>query len=74
MTKVIKLALAASVLAGGLSANDVIKGSGASFPYSVYQSWTQAYYKATGTVSKREIGKQRGKIIAKGEAVGGNHE
>ena len=49
MTKVIKLALAASVLAGGLSANDVIKGSGASFPYSVYQSWTQAYYKATGT-------------------------
>ena len=48
MTKVIKLALAASVLAGGLSANDVIKGSGASFPYSVYQKWTKAYNKATG--------------------------
>ncbi|MEJ2413950.1 MAG: phosphate ABC transporter substrate-binding protein PstS [Sulfurimonas sp.] len=49
MTKVIKLALAASVLAAGLGANDIIKGSGASFPYSVYQSWTQAYYKTTGT-------------------------
>lgn len=49
MTKVIKLALAASVLSAALSANDVIKGSGASFPYGVYQSWTQAYYKATGT-------------------------
>ncbi|UCM99954.1 phosphate ABC transporter substrate-binding protein PstS [Sulfurimonas sp. SWIR-19] len=48
MTKVIKLALVASVLAGGLSANDVLKGSGASFPYSVYQKWTKAYYKATG--------------------------
>jgi len=48
MIKVIKLALVASVLAGGLSANDVIKGSGASFSYSVYQKWTKAYYKATG--------------------------
>lgn len=49
MTKIVKIALAATVLAGGLSASDVLKGSGASFPYSVYQSWTQAYYKATGT-------------------------
>jgi len=48
MTKVIKLALATSVLAGGLMANDVIHGSGASFPYSVYQKWTKAYNKATG--------------------------
>jgi phosphate transport system substrate-binding protein len=48
MTKVIKIALAATVLAGGLSASDVIRGSGASFPYSVYQKWTKAYYKATG--------------------------
>lgn len=47
MTKVIKLALAASVLTGILSANDVISGSGASFPYSVYQKWTKTYYKAT---------------------------
>ena len=48
MTKVIKIALAASVLAGGLSANDVISGSGASFPYSVYQKWLKAYNKDTG--------------------------
>ena len=48
MTKVIKLALATSVLAGGLMANDVIHGSGASFPYAVYQKWTKAYNKATG--------------------------
>jgi len=48
MTKVLKLALATSVLAGGLMANDVIHGSGASFPYSVYQKWTKAYNKATG--------------------------
>ena len=48
MKKVIKLALVASVLAGGLSANDVIKGSGASFPYSVYQKWIKAYNKETG--------------------------
>jgi len=48
MTKVIKIALASSVLVAGLSANDVIKGSGASFPYSVYQKWTKAYNKATG--------------------------
>ena len=48
MTKVIKIALATSVIVSGLAANDVIKGSGASFPYSVYQKWTKAYNKATG--------------------------
>ena len=48
MTKVIKIALASSVLVAGLSANDVIKGSGASFPYSVYQKWIKAYNKETG--------------------------
>lgn len=48
MTKIIKIALAATVLAGGLSAYDVIKGSGASFPYSVYQKWIKAYNKETG--------------------------
>ncbi|WP_297439995.1 phosphate ABC transporter substrate-binding protein PstS [Sulfurimonas sp.] len=48
MTQAIKLTLAATLLASGLSANDVIKGSGASFPYSVYQKWTKAYNKATG--------------------------
>jgi len=48
MTKVIKIALASSVLVAALSANDVIKGSGASFPYSVYQKWIKAYNKETG--------------------------
>ncbi len=48
MTKVIKIALATSLLVSGLAANDVIKGSGASFPYSVYQKWTKAYNKDTG--------------------------
>jgi len=48
MTKLIKIALASSVLVAGLSANDVIKGSGASFPYSVYQKWIKAYNKDTG--------------------------
>jgi phosphate transport system substrate-binding protein len=48
MTKVLKIALATSVLLTGLSANDVIKGSGASFPYSVYQKWIKAYNEETG--------------------------
>jgi len=48
MTKVLKVALATTVLLTGLSANDVIKGSGASFPYSVYQKWIKAYNQETG--------------------------
>ena len=48
MTKVLKVALATSVLLTGLSASDVVKGSGASFPYSVYQKWIKAYNKETG--------------------------
>jgi len=48
MTKIIKVALATSVLLTTISANDVIKGSGASFPYSVYQKWIKAYNKETG--------------------------
>jgi len=48
MTKFIKIALASTVLLTSLSANDIIKGSGASFPYSVYQKWLKAYNKETG--------------------------
>ncbi len=48
MTKVLKLTLASSMLVASLGANDVIKGSGASFPYSVYQKWIKAYNKETG--------------------------
>jgi len=48
MTQVIKIALASSLLLTVLNANDVLKGSGASFPYSVYQKWIKAYNKEQG--------------------------
>ena len=48
MTKVFQIALATAVLVSGLNATDIIKGSGASFPYSVYQKWIKAYNKETG--------------------------
>jgi len=70
MTKVIKIALAATVLAGGLSANDVIKGSGASFPYSVYQKWIKAYNKETGIkIDYIKKGSSKGIKDAKSRAV-----
>ena len=37
-SKILKIALASTLIAGSLGANEVIKGSGASFPYSVYQN------------------------------------
>ena len=45
MNQVIKIALASTVLVAGLNAGDIVKGSGASFPYSVYQKWIKAYNK-----------------------------
>ena len=48
MTKIIKIALVTSVLVASLNANDIVKGSGASFPYSGYQKWIKAYNKDTG--------------------------
>ena len=48
MTKIITIALASTVLLTSLNASDIIKGSGASFPYSVYQKWIKAYNKDTG--------------------------
>ncbi|MEA3227597.1 MAG: phosphate ABC transporter substrate-binding protein PstS [Campylobacterota bacterium] len=48
MTNVLKIALASSVMVAGLNASDIVKGSGASFPYSVYQKWIKAYNKETG--------------------------
>ena len=48
MTNILKIALASTVLVSGLAASDIIKGSGASFPYSVYQKWIKAYNKDTG--------------------------
>jgi phosphate transport system substrate-binding protein len=45
--KKIALLAAALLTVSSVSAAD-LKGSGASFPYSVYQSWIGAYHKATG--------------------------
>jgi len=47
MTKALKTALISTVLISGLNAAD-LKGSGASFPYSVYQKWIKAYNKDSG--------------------------
>ena len=47
MNQVIKIALASTLLVAGLNAGDILKGSGASFPYSVYQKWIKAYNKDT---------------------------
>ncbi len=70
MTKVIKIALASSLLVAGLSANDVIKGSGASFPYSVYQKWIKAYNKETGIkIDYIKKGSSKGIKDAKARAV-----
>ena len=70
MTKVIKIALAASVLISGLAANDIVKGSGASFPYSVYQKWIKAYNKDTGLkVDYIKKGSSKGIKDAKARAV-----
>jgi len=48
MTKVFKIALATTLFVTALNASQIIKGSGASFPYSVYQKWIKAYNKQTG--------------------------
>ena len=67
---IIKVALAASILVTGVSANDVLKGSGASFPYSVYQKWIKAYNKDTGLkVDYIKKGSSKGIKDAKARAV-----
>jgi phosphate transport system substrate-binding protein len=43
MKKITTLAIASTLLATTLSASEIIKGSGASFPYTVYQKWIKAY-------------------------------
>ncbi len=70
MTKVIKIALASSLLLTSLSASEVIKGSGASFPYSVYQKWLKAYNKETGIkIDYIKKGSSKGIKDAKARAV-----
>ncbi|WP_428739134.1 phosphate ABC transporter substrate-binding protein PstS [Sulfurimonas sp.] len=70
MTKIAKIALATTLLAGSLSASDIIKGSGASFPYSVYQKWLKTYNKDTGIkVDYIKKGSSKGIKDAKKRAV-----
>ena len=70
MTKIITVALASTVLLTSLNANDVLKGSGASFPYSVYQKWLKAYNKDTGIkVDYIKKGSSKGIKDAKARAV-----
>ena len=47
MKKIVKITIIGLVASSALNAAD-IKGSGASFPYSVYQKWISAYNKDTG--------------------------
>ncbi len=47
MKKTLVSFVAGIAVAASLQAAD-LRGSGASFPYAVYQQWTKAYYKATG--------------------------
>ena len=47
MKKTLISFVAGIAVASSLNGAD-LRGSGASFPYAVYQQWTKAYYKATG--------------------------
>ncbi len=70
MTKVLKIALASTVLVSGLTASEIVKGSGASFPYSVYQKWIKAYNKETGLrIDYIKKGSSKGIKDAKARAV-----
>ena len=70
MKNILKIALASTVLVSGLSASDIVKGSGASFPYSVYQKWIKAYNKETGIkVDYIKKGSSKGIKDAKARAV-----
>jgi len=70
MTKIITVALASTILLSSLNAGEIIKGSGASFPYSVYQKWIKAYNKETGIkVDYIKKGSSKGIKDAKARAV-----
>jgi len=70
MTQIVKLALAGTILTTGLNASDIVKGSGASFPYSVYQKWIKAYNKETGLrVDYIKKGSSKGIKDAKARSV-----
>ena len=69
MKKIINLAIAGIISSISLNAVD-IKGSGASFPYSVYQKWLKAYNAQTGIkVDYIKKGSSKGIKDAKNRAV-----
>ena len=71
MKKALSIALASTLVASSLLASsDVLKGSGASFPYSVYQKWIKAYNKDTGIkVDYIKKGSSKGIKDAKARSV-----
>jgi len=69
MKKIVTLALASTISTTALNAAD-LKGSGASFPYSVYQKWIKAYNKETGIkIDYIKKGSSKGIKDAKKRAV-----
>lgn len=70
MKKILATALVATLATTSICANDVLKGSGASFPYSVYQKWIKAYNKDTGIkIDYIKKGSSKGIKDAKARAV-----
>lgn len=69
MKKLVTLALAGAVAATTINAAD-IKGSGASFPYTVYQKWLKEYHDQTGIkVDYIKKGSSKGIKDAKARSV-----
>ena len=70
MKKILTIALVSALTATTIYASEIIKGSGASFPYSVYQKWIKAYNKDTGIkVDYIKKGSSKGIKDAKARAV-----
>ncbi|MEA3289789.1 MAG: phosphate ABC transporter substrate-binding protein PstS [Campylobacterota bacterium] len=69
MKKLVTLALAGTIAATVANA-EIIKGSGASFPYTVYQKWIKEYNKQTGIkVDYIKKGSSKGIKDAKARSV-----
>ena len=70
MKKILSVALVSTLVATTIYASEILKGSGASFPYSVYQKWIKAYNKDTGVkVDYIKKGSSKGIKDAKARAV-----
>ena len=70
MKKIVTLALASAIATTAVSASEVLKGSGASFPYTVYQNWLKAYNQDTGIkVDYIKKGSSKGIKDAKARSV-----